>query len=78
MQTLTMLQLSLDGFRDRIHLIRSEYAEMPGLHLSKRQARRLWNLEADAADAIFEALEEAHYLKRARNGDYVRADIGCY
>ena len=72
-----MLQLSLDTFRSQIHLIRCEYAEMPGLHLSKRQAQRLWSLDAGTADAIFEALEEAQYLKQTRNGVYVRADVGC-
>ena len=30
---------------------------MPGLHLSKRQAQRLWNLDARSTDVIFSALE---------------------
>lgn len=62
---------------DRITLIRSEYAEMPGLHLSKRQAERLWNLDPSSAEVIFNALEESHFLRRTAKDMYVRADIGC-
>jgi hypothetical protein len=29
-----------------IHLIRSEYLEMPGLHLTRNQVLRLWSLDA--------------------------------
>jgi hypothetical protein len=50
---------------------------MPGLHLSKAQAQRLWNLDAPSADAIFDALEAAHVLKRMPRDIYVRADVGC-
>jgi hypothetical protein len=62
---------------DRIRLIRSEYAEMPGLHLSKRQAERLWNLDPTSAEVILDALEQSHFLRRTANDQYVRADIGC-
>jgi hypothetical protein len=72
-----MQQSRVENFRDCVRLIQSEFAEMPGLHLSKRQAQRLWNLDADSADAIFSALEAAHFLKRMPNDTYIRADIGC-
>jgi hypothetical protein len=65
-----------DGFCDWIRLIQSEYFEMPGLHLSKRQAQRLWNLDARSADVIFNALEASHFLKRMPNDVYIRADVG--
>jgi hypothetical protein len=57
-------------------LIKSEYAEMPGLHLSKRQAQRLWNLDAPSMDLILGALEAANFLKRMPNDIYIRADVG--
>jgi hypothetical protein len=70
-------QGAVEKFCDRVRLIQSEFAEMPGLHLSKRQAQRLWNLDAQSADAIFRALEESHFLKRTPDDMYIRADVGC-
>ena len=63
--------------RDWVQFIKSEYAEMPGLHLSKRQAQRLWNLDAQSLELVFGVLEAAHFLKRMPNDIYIRADIGC-
>jgi hypothetical protein len=72
-----MQRAAVENFCDRVRLIQSEFAEMPGLHLSKRQAQRLWNLDAQSADAIFRALEASHFLKRTPDDMYIRADIGC-
>ena len=72
-----MKQSSFENFCGWVRLIQSEFAEMPGLHLSKRQAQRLWNLDASSADAIFSALEESNFLRRMPNDVYVRADLGC-
>ena len=71
-----MKQLVVENFCDWVRLIQSEFAEMPGLHLSKRQAQRLWNLDARSAEAIFSALEAAHFLRRMPNDVYTRADVG--
>ena len=62
---------------DWVRLIQSEYAEMPGLHLSKRQAQRMWNLDAQSTDVIFGALEASNFLRRMPNDVYIRADLGC-
>lgn len=72
-----MPQSALENFCDWVRLIQSEFAEMPGLHLSKRQAERLWNLDSRSADALFSALEAAHFLKRTADDMYTRADVGC-
>jgi len=72
-----MQQIVLENFRDWTRLIQSEFAEMPGLRLSTRQAQRLWSLDQSTARAIFSALEDAHYLKRMPNDVYTRADVGC-
>jgi putative heme degradation protein len=73
-----MQQPTRENFREWVRLIQSEFAEMPGLHLSKRQAQRLWNLDAPSADAIFCALEASHFLKRMPDSDvYIRAGLGC-
>jgi hypothetical protein len=71
-----MHQSAVEDFCDWVRLIQSEYAEMPGLHLSKRQAQRLWNLDSGSADAIFNALEAANFLRRMPNDVYIRADFG--
>ena len=61
---------------DWAQLIRSEYLEMPGLHLTARQVQRLWGLEPVTCDALLEALIEVRFLKRTHAGAYVRADGG--
>jgi hypothetical protein len=70
-----MNKIATGTFDDWVELVQSEYSEMPGLHLSKRQAQRLWNLDARSCDVIFEALEASHFLKRTLADSYVRADI---
>lgn len=68
------MQTAVDNFCDWLHLVRAEFAEMPGLHLSKRQARRLWNLDQASADRIFDALEAANFLKRTPGDLYTKAE----
>ena len=60
-------------------LLESVYAHplIQGLHLSKRQAQRMWSLDDRTADVIFSALEAAHFLRRIPNDVYIRADLGC-
>ena len=74
-QTNQVQQRDVYAFCDWLQLIQSEYSEMPGLHLSKRQAQRLWNLDPGSCDLIFGALEASHFLRRTPNDSYVRADI---
>jgi hypothetical protein len=61
---------------DWIRLVQSEYSEMPGLHLSKCQAQRLWSLDPETCDVVFKTLETLHFLRRMPNDSYVRADAG--
>jgi hypothetical protein len=53
--------------------IQSEYDEMPGLCLTPRQARRLWNIEADVCARVLNLLIEEGFLRRTVDGRYVRA-----
>ena len=64
-------------FNDWLQVIRSEYAEMPGLHLSKLQAQRLWGLDGECCQQLLDTLESAHVLKRTANGSYVKLGGGC-
>ena len=66
---------AVERFCDWVRLIQSEYVEMPGLHLSKRQAQRLWNLDAPSTDMIFDALEASNFLRRMPNDVYIRAGV---
>jgi hypothetical protein len=72
-----MHQPAVKEFCDWVRLIQSEYVEMPGMHLSKRQAQRLWNLDARSTELIFDALEASNFLRRMPNNMYVRADASC-
>ena len=74
-QLAEMNEIAADTFYDWVKLVKSEYSEMPGLHLSKRQAQRLWNMDPRSCDVIFEALETSHFLRRTFADSYVRADI---
>lgn len=56
---------------DWLHLIRAEYAEMPGLHLTKPQMCRLWGLDAFTCETIVTALLEQGFLRPTMRGAYV-------
>ena len=59
---------------DWLQIIRGEFQEIPGLHLTKPQVRRLWGLDPLTCDALLEALVENGFLKRTLNGSYARVD----
>ena len=61
---------------DWIHLVRAEYLEMPGLHLTRDQVRRLWALDDVTCNALLIALVDAKFLRRTPFGTYARADQG--
>jgi hypothetical protein len=62
-----------DTMTDWIQLIRAEYHEIPGLHLTKPQVQRLWNLDTSMCEAVLQALEAARFLRRTHSGAYVKA-----
>jgi hypothetical protein len=62
---------------DRIlALIRAEYRESPGLRLKRPQIERLWGLDPATCETLLNVLLESQFLRRTREGDYVRADTG--
>jgi len=63
-----------DTMTDWLPLIRAEYHEIPGLHLTKIQFQRLWNLDQATCEAVLDVLETSRFLRRTRAGAYVRAD----
>ena len=61
---------------DWLHLVRSEYLEIPGLRLTKEQVRRLWGLDPVTCEALLAALVDVRFLRLTRQDAYVRADAG--
>jgi hypothetical protein len=59
---------------DWLPIIRAEYHEFPGMHLTTLQMQRLWNLDAQTCAAAIATLEAEHFLRRTDRNDYVRAD----
>jgi hypothetical protein len=49
---------------DWLQLIRAEYTEVPGLHLTKPQVQNLWALDPWVCDALLHALVDVGFLRR--------------
>ena len=62
--------------RDLVSRARGEYLEMPGLSLTLEQAQRLWALDRATCSGLFSVLEGAGFLRRRRDGAYVRQGTG--
>ena len=58
---------------DWLRLIRAEYLEMPGLHLTKPQVQRLWRLEPKMCDALLDFLVATEFLKKTHRDAYALA-----
>ena len=62
--------------RRTIERIRAEFTEMPGLHLTADQVRRLCGVDRAMCAAALEALVEARFLTRSLDGTYARRSEG--
>jgi len=70
-------QTDHETLRHWIQAVRGEYLEIPGLHLTRSQVERLWGLDAVSCDQILDALIEAQFLSRTREGGFLRAPAAC-
>ena len=61
---------------DWVQLIRAEYLEIPGLHLTQPQVKRLWGLDTLTCEALLKALVDAGFLRCTQAGGYVLTDGG--
>ena len=59
---------------DWLPVIRSEYLEVPGLHLTLPQAQRLWGIDDRTSSSIFTRLVETGCLKQMPDGGYGRSN----
>ena len=64
------------GIEDALVRMRAEYVEMPGLRLTPAQAERLCGVDRLTCEMVLHALAAARFLRRARDGSYVRFDVG--
>ena len=56
--------------------VRAEYREMPGLCLTREQARCLWALDTQVCDRVLSHLVASGFLTLTEHATYVRADGG--
>ena len=54
--------------------VQGEFLEMPGLRVTEPQARRLWGLDSVSCGALLDALVDARFLFRTREGAFMRVD----
>jgi hypothetical protein len=57
---------------DVVELMQMEYAEMPELRLTLRQARRLWNVSTALCERALDTLIGIGFLARTADGAYIR------
>jgi hypothetical protein len=53
-------------------LVRGEFLEVPGLHLTRAQIQRLWDLECEACTDVLETLLLERFLLVTAAGRYCR------
>ncbi len=59
---------------DLLQRIQCEFLEMPGLRLTERQARRLWNLDSVACANILRVLVDGGFLFRTPDGAFMHVE----
>ena len=53
--------------------VRAEFLEMPGLRVTRAQARRLWALDPTLCETVLAALVESNFLVQCRGESFIRA-----
>ena len=61
------------SLEDLIPIVRGEFNEMPGMRLTRRQFRRLWNLTQAEAEWLATTLIASGFLAQA--GDWLRRPV---
>jgi hypothetical protein len=62
-----------EAVRALAHRIEAEFAEMPGLSVTLRQAQRLWAADCRACQTVFDRLIARGVVRRTSNGRFIRA-----
>lgn len=66
------VQIKAPDLRELTRRVQAEYLEMPGLRLTERQARRIWNLDEGRCEAVLRTLVDLQFLRRTAEGAFVR------
>ena len=61
---------------DWLQIVRGEFAEVPGLHLTRKQFQRLWGLDGETCDTLLHVLVDQQFLRQTPDDCYVRANLG--
>jgi hypothetical protein len=59
---------------DWLQIIRGEFSEIPGLHLTRNQIQRMWGLDVQTCDTLLDILLSTKFLRQTHDAAYVRAD----
>jgi len=65
---MTTIRACVDHYVDVVH---HEYRDLPGLHLTEAQMRRLLGVDGPTCDAVLRRLEQEHFLRRTGADDWV-------
>jgi hypothetical protein len=57
---------------DWLQIIRGEFVEVPGLHLTRKQFEKLWGLDGETASTLLDVLVDTKFLRRTPDESYVR------
>ena len=57
---------------EALQRVKGVFLEVPGTRLSIAETSQLAGLEHDLCESVMLALEDAHFLKRTRDGRYSR------
>ena len=69
---LTMGNERTSAHDSMIRIIRSEFREMPGMHLTRAQFRRLWDLTEPESQRLLDHLVGSGFLAESRHGQFGR------
>ncbi len=64
--------MALNLVSDAARSIRDDYMTLPGLSLTRNQARRLYSLDPVVCDGVLAALVDVRFLEQTNDGRYVR------
>jgi hypothetical protein len=61
-----------EEFASAVRRAQAEFLEMPGLHLTEKQAARLWAFDEGLCRAVLAHLVEMRFLVRTRQAAFAR------
>jgi len=72
-EVMSTAQTTMAGW---LQIIRGEFAEVPGLHLTRQQFQRLWGLDGETCNTLLVVLIDQKFLRQTPDHGSVRADSG--